>query len=56
MTSTRMGRQYVEEARSRTELVRLARTHDVAALLRREAARFVRLLEAADDDSGAGAC
>lgn len=73
MTSTRMGRQYVEEARSRTELVRLAlerglwstvvreaqesvelflkgalrlaavepaRTHDVAALLRREAARF----------------
>ena len=24
MTSTRMGRQYVEEARSRTELVRLA--------------------------------
>ena len=73
MTSARMGRQYVEEAASRVELVRLAverglwatvvreaqesielflkgalrlaaveptRTHDVAALLRREATRF----------------
>ena len=73
MTSARMGRQYVEEARSRTELVRLAlerelwstvvreaqeavelflkgalrlvavepaRTHDAAALLRREGGRF----------------
>lgn len=73
MTSSRMGRLYIEEAASRVELVRLAlkrgfwatlvreaqecvelflkgalrlaavepaRTHDVAELLRREAARF----------------
>ena len=73
MTSSRMGRLYIEEAGSRVELVRLAlerglwatvvreaqecvelflkgalrlaaveptRTHDVAELLRREAARF----------------
>ena len=73
MTSSRMGRLYIEEAASRMELVRLAgdlrlwatvvresqecvelflkgalrlvaveptRTHDVAELLRREAARF----------------
>ncbi|MCE2515685.1 MAG: HEPN domain-containing protein [Acidobacteria bacterium] len=73
MTSSRMGRLYIEEAASRVELVRLAaerelwptvvreaqecvelflkgalrlvavepaRTHDVAVMLRREAARF----------------
>jgi hypothetical protein len=73
MTSSRMGRRYIEEARGRADLVRIAferalwatvvreaqeavelflkgalrlvavepaRTHDVADLLRREAARF----------------
>ena len=52
MTSTRMGRQYVEEARSRTELVRLALDRGLWSTVVREA----RLLDAADDDGGAGAC